>query len=84
MIHVPATSVDVERVFSRGRFTLSYTRSRMSAQTTRALLCLSQWSLIGYVHDSDVLKVAALPELAADAGDSDGEYEMEPGWDRIE
>ena len=84
MNHVPATSVDVERVFSHGRFTLSYTRSRMSAQTTRALLCLLQWSLIGYVHDIDVLNVAALPELAADAGDSDGEYEMEPGWDRIE
>jgi hypothetical protein len=45
---------------------------------------LSQWSLIGYVHDSNVLKVAALPELAADAGNSDGEYKMEPGWDRIE
>ena len=35
-----ATSVDVERVFSRGRLILSHVRSQLTAQSTRSLLCL--------------------------------------------
>ncbi|KAF5319133.1 hypothetical protein D9758_018622 [Tetrapyrgos nigripes] len=60
---IPATSTDVERVFSRGRFLLPYVRNRLSADSTRALICLGQWSLMGLIHDEDVLAVAKLPEV---------------------
>ncbi|KAF5332308.1 hypothetical protein D9758_018513 [Tetrapyrgos nigripes] len=60
---IPATSTDVERVFSRGRFLLPYVRNRLSADTTRALMCLRQWSLMGLIQDEDVMTVAKLPEI---------------------
>ena len=74
-----ATSVDVERVFSQGRLLLSHIRSRLSVQSTRALMCLGVWSLLGYVKDSDVKAVVVLPELRADKD----EDELEINWDRI-
>ena len=40
-----ATSVDVKRVFSRGHLVLSHVRNGLSAQSTRAILCLSYWAL---------------------------------------
>ncbi|EPS92667.1 hypothetical protein FOMPIDRAFT_1104140, partial [Fomitopsis schrenkii] len=52
---IPATSVDVERIFSRGRLLLPHVRNGMSARSVRALLCLGNWCLLGYVMDSDVL-----------------------------
>ena len=73
-----ATSVDVERVFSRGRFTLPYVRNRLSAQSTRAQLCVGNWSLRGHIHDSDVLAVSRLPDVEGDVG-----VEFEEGWDKI-
>lgn len=51
-----ATSVDVERVFSRGRLVLSYIRNRLSVQTTRALLCLSEWIKAGIITAADFEK----------------------------
>jgi hypothetical protein len=74
-----ATSTDVERVFSCGRLLLSHVRSRLSAQTTRALLCLGSWSLLGLVHDNDIRAVTVLPEVNG----QDSDYEMEDGWDAI-
>ena len=77
LIHVIATSVDVERTFSQGRLVLSHLRNRLSVQSTRALLCLGVWSLMGYVKDSDVKAAAVLPEV-------DGQEEMLPkDWDSI-
>jgi hAT family C-terminal dimerisation region len=58
-----ATSIDVERLFSRGHLVLSHTRSRLSVSSTRALLCLGSWSLIGLVRDDDVKAVASLDEI---------------------
>ncbi|KAF8162018.1 hypothetical protein BJ912DRAFT_865091, partial [Pholiota molesta] len=58
-----ATSVDVERLFSRGRLVLSHTRSRLSVLSTRALLCLGSWSLLGLVKDEDTRAVANLDEV---------------------
>lgn len=60
-----ATSTDVERLFSRGRLILSHTRSRLSTESTRALLCLGSWSLAGLVKDSDVEAVAVLDDVTA-------------------
>lgn len=69
--------MDVERIFSRGRLILLHVQSRLSAQSTRALLCLGSWSLLGLVKDEDVLKVAVM-------GDAEGEEEeFEDGWDAI-
>jgi hAT family C-terminal dimerisation region len=73
-----ATSVDVERVFSRGRLVLSHVRSRLTAQSTRALICLGSWSLMGLVMDSDVLAVGALADI-----EGDEELELREGWDHI-
>jgi len=73
-----ATSVDVERLFSRGRLLLSHLRNRMSAQTTRALLCLGNWSRLKLVKDEDVMKVADLEDIP---GKDDAE--LSEGWDHI-
>ena len=75
-----ATSTDVERVFSKGRILLSHLRSRLSAQTTRALLCLGSWSICKLVHDHDIKAAAVLPEVEG----NDSDYEMEDGWDSID
>ena len=68
-----ATSVDVERTFSRGRLLLSHVRSRLNVQSIRALLCLGAWSLMGLVKDKDVLDVTRMPDLKAQEEDSEVE-----------
>jgi hypothetical protein len=65
---VSATSTDVERVFSCGRLVLPHIRNRLSAQSTRAVLCLGAWSLMGFVKDSDILEVTKMPEGPDDGG----------------
>ncbi|KDQ48980.1 hypothetical protein JAAARDRAFT_144110, partial [Jaapia argillacea MUCL 33604] len=70
-----ATSVNVEWIFSRGHLLLSHIRNRLSAQCTRAVLCLSAWSLMGMVKDEDVLKVAVLADAV---GEEEG---FKEGWD---
>lgn len=74
-----ATSVDVERVFSQGRLLLSHVRSRLSVQSTRALMCVGGWSLLGYVQDSDVKAVAMLAEVPANTAEED----LAVDWDVI-
>ncbi|KIK32731.1 hypothetical protein CY34DRAFT_27167 [Suillus luteus UH-Slu-Lm8-n1] len=74
---IPATSVDVERIFSRGRLLLSHVRNRLSAQSTRALLCVGLWSQLGLVKDKDISAVASLPEADAD------DEALDNGWDSI-
>ena len=74
-----ATSVAVERVFSRGRILLSHLRNRLSAQTVRALLCLGEWSRLNLIDDNDVRVATSVPE-------DESEETMEEwgsGWDRI-
>ena len=71
--------MDVKRVFSQGRLLLSHIRSCLSIQSTRALMCLGVWSLLGFVKDSDVKAVVILPELHAD----EDEGELEIDWDKI-
>jgi len=46
-------------------------------QTTRALLCLGGWSLLGLVKDKDVTTVTCKPDLEGE------EQELEEGWDDI-
>ena len=60
---IPATSIDVERVFSQGWLLLSHVRCSLSVQSTRTLMCLRVWSQMGLVKDSDITAVTALPEV---------------------
>ncbi|PPQ90517.1 hypothetical protein CVT25_014406 [Psilocybe cyanescens] len=77
-LSIPATSVDVECVFSCGRILLSHLRNCTSPQTTRALMCLQVWSILGYVKNKDVLSVTCLPETQ---GDDD--EDLDDSWDDI-
>lgn len=72
-----ATSVDVERVFSKGRLVLSHVRNGLSIQSTRALLCLGTWSKMNLVKDNDVMKAARLPDVEG------SETEVDSDWDEI-
>jgi len=56
----------VEHVFSKGRILLSYVRNHLASQSICALMCLGNWSKLGYVKDKDVLAVAALPDIEED------------------
>ena len=74
-----ATSVEVERTFSQGRLVLSHVRSQLSVQSTRALLCLGMWSLMGFVRDGDVKAAVVVPELIGD----EPEEELAYDWDAL-
>lgn len=63
-----ATTVDVERVFSRGRILLSHTRNRLEAKSIRALMLVGEWSRMGLVEPNDVLPIPK---------DADGNPEVE-------
>ena len=76
-LQISATSVDVERTFSQGRLVLSHVRSRLSVQSTRALLCLGEWSAMGLVNDDDVKSAATLPEVKGE------EDELKANWDTM-
>jgi hypothetical protein len=58
-----ATSVDVERVFSKGRLILSHVRNRLSVESMRAVMCLNNWITAGLVSQDDVEDAARLPEI---------------------
>ncbi|SJL18439.1 uncharacterized protein ARMOST_22028 [Armillaria ostoyae] len=83
-LSIPATSVDVERTFSRGHLLISHIRNKLTAQTSRALMCLGQWSVYGFIHDTDIQDVSRMPELPEDACHEDQDFLMPEGWDRIE
>lgn len=71
-----ASSVAVERVFSRGRLLISHVRNRLSAQSTRALLCLGYWSKLGYVRLDDMKAAASLPDAKKDDVWSDDDWSI--------
>ena len=70
-----ATSVDVERVFSKGRLVLSHVRNRLSVESTRALMCLGAWSRLDLVKSEDILAAAKLPDVKP------GDGEIYDDWD---
>ncbi|TFY58892.1 hypothetical protein EVJ58_g6133 [Rhodofomes roseus] len=55
---IPPTSVAVERLFSKGRIFISHLRNGLSAASIRVLLCLNNWSVLGFIKDKDVMSVA--------------------------
>jgi hypothetical protein len=67
----------MEHVFSKGQILLSHIRNHLSVQSIRALMCLGNWSKLGYVRDQDVLAVTMLPDVEGD------EEDLQDGWDTI-
>lgn len=74
---ISGTSVDVERVFSQGRLLLPYVCNRLSSESTRALLCLGDWSRRSFVKDGDIKAAAILPDVIGP------EPRLASGWDDI-
>ncbi|KAF7763751.1 hypothetical protein Agabi119p4_8288 [Agaricus bisporus var. burnettii] len=72
-LSVPPTSVDVERVFSKGRMVLSYLRNRLTPTTTRGLLCINEWSSKGLLPEKDMLEW--IRNVQEKVGESEDEYE---------
>lgn len=56
----------IERVFSKGRLVMSHIRNWLSADTTRALLCLGAWTKAGYVEAADLKYAASQPDTKDD------------------
>ena len=72
-----ATTVDIERVFSRGRLVLPHVCNCLAIQSTRASLCIGIWSSLGLVKDSDI-------KMSVGKDDVVGEEEDLPeNWDVI-
>lgn len=78
LILILATSVNVERVFSKGRILLSHLRSRLSVQSTRALMCVGEWSSKGFVKSKDIDVAMEVPEVEGEQDD------LKEEWDVIE
>jgi hypothetical protein len=72
-----ATSVDVERVFSKGRLVLSHICNRLAVDSTQAILCLGAWDQLKLVKSEDILAAAVLPDVKA------GEEDSADIWDDI-
>ncbi|EPS93907.1 hypothetical protein FOMPIDRAFT_1109298, partial [Fomitopsis schrenkii] len=51
---IPATSVGVERLFSKGHIIVTHLCNGLSAASIRALMCLNDWLLLSLVRDADV------------------------------
>lgn len=69
----------MERTFSKGHILLSHLRNRLSAESTRALICLGVWSKLGYVRDSDVRAETLQPVIEGEETSD----ELIDGWDDI-
>jgi hypothetical protein len=78
-LSIPSTTVDVERTFSQGRLVLSHVRSRLSIQSTRALMCLGSWSRAGFAPPK---KMAMVLSPMADVPDDEDEW-LDYGWDSL-
>lgn len=71
IMSIPSMADENERVFSGGRRTLRYDRSRLSPKYVEATECLCNWldrKLIGNVYGLDPPETA-IPELSAGAAD---------------
>lgn len=72
-----ATTVDVERVFSRGRLVLPHVRNRLAVHSTRASLCVGIWSLLGLIKDGDIKMSVGKDEVSGE------EEDLPEDWDAI-
>lgn len=51
-----ASSVSVERTFSRGRILIPHLRNRLRPETVRALMCFGDWSREDFVSNAELVK----------------------------
>lgn len=51
-----ASSVTVERSFSRGRILISHLHNRLCADTIRALMCFGDWSREDFVSNAELVE----------------------------
>jgi hAT family C-terminal dimerisation region len=65
-LSIPATSINVEHIFSHGRLVLSHVRSQLSVQSMRALICVGAWSCLGLIKTKDIFLVAMLTDIKED------------------
>jgi len=72
-----ATSVNVERVFSRGRLVLPYVHGRLAVQSTHVSLCVGLWSSQGLVRNEDIGAA-----LGPEETEEEGKLPMD--WDIIQ
>ena len=56
---------------------MPHLHSHLSVQSTRALMCVGEWSLRGYVKNSDVNEVVVLLDIEGN------EEELDDSWDKI-
>ncbi|KAF7761978.1 hypothetical protein Agabi119p4_9970 [Agaricus bisporus var. burnettii] len=76
-LSIPASSVDVERLFSRGRVILNHMRNRLDPRMFCAMLCLGEWIGVGVIQYEDLkVAVGGLPDISDNV-------ELPVGWDKI-
>ena len=75
---IPATLIEVERLFSHGRLVISHVRSRLGVQSSRALICLGIWSRLGLVKAADLKEVSKMPDV-----EGDEEVILDDDWDNV-
>ena len=76
LLFILASSVAVERVFSKGRLIISHICNRLSAPSTRALMCLNYWSKLGFVNLEDLKAGASLPDVKEGETWSDDDWRV--------
>lgn len=79
---IPATTVDVERVFSKGRIILSHTRNRLSPQSTRALMCVGEWSRLGFLKTKQIATILKASDKALPIP-KPTEDDVQEMWDNV-
>ena len=79
LMYLTATSVNVERLFSKGCILLPHLHNHLLLQNTCILLCLGHWSKLGLVKNKDLHKAACEAEVLGDQ-----EIDLPEGWDKID
>lgn len=79
-----ATSVGVERLFSKGHIIVTHLCNGLSAASIRALMCLNDWLLLSLVRDADVLAVT-MEDPLKDLNSAEDQEEVwgSEAWDHM-
>ena len=64
-------------LFSKGQILLSHLHARLSVQSSHALMCVGEWSWMGFVKDSDVRAAMMIAKVG------DNEEKLTEDWDFI-
>ena len=72
-----ATSINIKQVFSKGWILLSHLHSKLSVQSTCALMCVGERSSMGFIKDHNIRAATALLKVNSE------EKELEDDWDTI-